>query len=90
MSRTLASSWGSVEKLERLGPPRLQPPLPPHVRHGNVRDPQLMGQQAARPVGHAQMLRWFLQGGQHDRHLVQLLRTTRPGPVVQGPDPAPA
>ena len=70
-------------ELEALRPPRLQPPFAPHVRDLDVGDAQLGGQQPGRPVRHSQPLRRRLQGGQHDRHIIDDPRLARLRPVLQ-------
>ena len=74
-------------ELERLPPPRLQAPLAPDPGNPHVRDPQLGGQQPARPVRHPQPLRRRLQRRQHHRHLIHLRLPARLRPVLQPSDP---
>ena len=74
-------------ELERLPPPRLQPPLPPDPGHPHIRDAQLAGQQPGRPVRDPQLARRRLQRRQHDRDLIDLRRPARLRPVLQPPDP---
>ena len=75
-SRTLASSSRVGGELERLGPPRLQPPLPP-TSATVMLQAQIVGQQPGRPVRHPQPLRRRLQRRHHDLDLVDL--RGRPG-----------
>jgi hypothetical protein len=87
MSRIFALQLRVGGELERLGPPRLQTPPAPDLRHPHVRDTQLVGQQSGRPVGDPQPVRRKFQRGQHDRHLAHPLRPARLRPVLQPTDP---
>ena len=62
----LGDQLGVGGELERLAPPRRHPVLPPRPRHGGVPDPQMRGQQPARPVRDPELLRWRPQRGGDD------------------------
>jgi hypothetical protein len=68
----LGFQLGIGGELERLDAPRLQVPVFPHLRHRDVADAQLPGQQPGRPVRHAESLRRRFQRGQDHRHRVHV------------------
>jgi len=70
-------------ELERLGPPRLQSPFAPHLRHSDVAHLSSAANRR-RPVRHAETLRRRRQRRQHDLDLIEGLRATRTGPVIEG------
>jgi hypothetical protein len=76
-------------ELERLSPPRLQPPLP-RRRDGVVADPQMRCQQPGRPMRDPQFGRRWLQRRVHDRQLVDLFRPAGFRPSSSPPMPSDA
>ena len=71
---------------ERLRSPRLDPVGTPRLCDRVVADPELPGQQPARPVRHPELLRRRRQRRGHDRALVDRARPPRPRLVLQPGD----
>jgi len=75
----LGLELGVRAELERLGLPWLQTPPTPDPRDRREADPEVVGQQASRPVRHPQLLRRRFQRGRDDDLLVVDRRPPRPG-----------
>jgi len=84
----LPDQFGVGGEPERLRLPRLDPVGPPRTLDRRRADLEPRGQQPARPMGDAQLLRRRLQRLRHDRSVVQRPRPPRPGNITQTSDPS--